>query len=624
MTSDKKERFGRDIITKSELRISKMQICSGVFQNFLESIQPELVKTIALCKPGSFEDCSQCASSGSDAWESFCNVIKNSNLKHIKCLQINKNHFNANDISSLMESLQNRRSLRTLQIPGSKISHEGLIHLRNNLPVNARANIARFNRVTLVTSVHNDNQVHVDIESLLYTQDYELSDDHMQGALSEDLITALLEGDLPPELNGITVTTESFVSKALLRSVGNSKMVTTFKVVGLNDEKFTKYAGDFRDMLANTKTLQTLKLISCKLNDTSIKYLEDGLSHNEAVALKLDDESKEAMRHLSEIVTTCKQLRVLKVRLEDDPDIFFQALTDNQNLRELSIRTTGKMMVLLFQTLPSTSITTLDLSKLYRSEGLGNEGSLVFRDFIHRNKVLTVLKANECGLTDEAFKGITFTNESPLRELSLRENDNVDKGWTELFHGLCSSCITTLDVSVNSLYEEKCYTALKCLLINNKTLTVLRVGNYMSEANDDIVCCIADALSQKCSLRELTICGYTQTMQGWINLFESLYENTTLNTLNCSDAQLAKHKSNNEVAKSVCEMLQHNQGIKNLNISDKLIEGHLKEFAMAYIQRKPVLNLTVGKFEEQLVNEIEQLETDTDNEYNINSDINVY
>ncbi len=177
--------------------------------------------------------------------------------------------------------------------------------------------------------------------------------------------------------------------------------------------------------------------------------------------------------------------------------------------------------------------------------------------------MLTVLRANECCLTDEAFNGITFTHESPLRELSLGENDKVDKGWTELFHGLCSSCITTLVVSGNRLYGEECCTALKRLLINNKTLTVLRVGIYPNyttirvEPESDIGCCIADALSQKCSLRELTICGYTQTMQGWINLFENLYENTTLNTLNCSDAQLPKHKSNNDVAKPVCEMLQN-------------------------------------------------------------------
>ncbi len=130
-----------------------------------------------------------------------------------------------------------------------------------------------------------------------------------------------------------------------------------------------------------------------------------------------------------------------------------------------------------------------------------------------------------------------------------------------------------------------------------------------------MVCCIADALSQNCSLMELTINNYISIILGWTKLFESLHKNTTLNTLNCSKVFV----SNNEVAKSVCEMLIHNQGLQNLNIADKLIEGHLKEFAMAYIQRKTVLNLTVGTLEDKLVKEMEGLETDTDKEYNINN-----
>ncbi len=124
----------------------------------------------------------------------------------------------------------------------------------------------------------------------VYIQDCTPPYQYIQHDLSEDLITALLEEDLPSELHGITVTIESFVSKALLRSVGNNKIITSLTIANLSDDKFTTCAGDFRDMLANTKTLQILKLDSCKLDDTSIKQLEDGLSLNEAVALKLSYE----------------------------------------------------------------------------------------------------------------------------------------------------------------------------------------------------------------------------------------------------------------------------------------------------------------------------------------------
>ena len=253
---------------------------------------------------------------------------------------------------------------------------------------------------------------------------------------------------------------------------------------------------------------------------------------------------------------------------------------------------------------------------MFDSEGLGNEGSLAFKKYIKKSKVLTVLRVHNCGLTDAAFNGITFTKDSPLRELVLNYNTEVKNGWTELFNGLCSSCITTLDISGNSLDGEECCTALKRLLINNKSLTILKIGRQY-EINHGVVCCIADALSQNYSLMELTLTFSSRSsILGWTKLFESVHKNTTLNTLDCSKVDL-QLEPNNEVAKSVCEMLIHNQGLQNLSIADELIEGHLKEFAMAYIQRKTVLNLTVRKLEDDLVKEIEGLETDTDKEYNI-------
>ncbi|XP_064404592.1 uncharacterized protein LOC135349879 [Halichondria panicea] len=607
-------------------------ICSGMLTTIFEVVRPKDLKRVSLDGPKAFEDCPDCSGSGNEAWKSVCNVIQNS--KHIQHIQIHKSQFHLHNISSLLIHLPNKRNLCTIYLHGNKISHNGLIHLRNNLPVNVRAHISISDKVKLAMSVHKDKLVHVDIES---------PDEYIQDDDSEDLFVPfmpLLEGDLPLELHGVTVTTKSFVSKTLLRSIGNSKAVTSLTLANLSNENFTKCSREFQDMLKKTIILQTLELDSCKLNDISIKQLECGLLLNETVALKIEYSwqnswlkalltvrsqnlreldfkkgpalSEERTRQLSEIVTTCKQLRVLKVNLSYNLETFFHALSDNHSLRELSIETTRKMATLLFRTLPSTSVTTLDVSQTLYSGGFGNEGSLAFKKYIHGNKMLTVLRANWCGLTDEALKGIIFTKESPLRELSLSENYEVKQGWTEFFNGLCSSCITTLDVKNNSLNGEECCTALKCLLINNKTLTVLKIGTYQN--NDDVVCCIADALSQNCSLMELTISSYTLSILGWTKLFESLHENTTLVTLNCSRAKLQELEQNNEVAKSVWELLIHNQSLQNLNIADELIEGHLKEFAMAYIQRKTVLNLTVGKLEDELVKEIERLETD---KYNI-------
>ncbi|XP_064407707.1 NACHT, LRR and PYD domains-containing protein 5-like [Halichondria panicea] len=348
MTSDTEAGWAEsEIISKSALQISKMKICSGVIKNFIESVKHKKVKTIVLYKPDSFEDCSLCASSESDVWDSFCNVIKN--CKHIQHLHINKSHINAQDISSLIATLQNKRNLRTLQLEGSKINYKGLIHLRNNLPVNVSVHISISNNMpNLIMYVCNDNHVCVVFKS---------PDEHIEDIESDDLFTVLLEQQLPQELNRVIVTAESFLSKALLRSVGNSKIVASLTLVELN---FTQFAKDCRDMLESTNTLQTLTLDSCELNGTSIKHLEDGLSCNQAaVELKLeysgsDDNfcawhtplaalkvrsqnlhelnierhtlSKERRKKLSKIVTTCKQLRVLKVWFGDNIQKFFSML----------------------------------------------------------------------------------------------------------------------------------------------------------------------------------------------------------------------------------------------------------------------------------------------------------
>ncbi|XP_064390046.1 uncharacterized protein LOC135337956 [Halichondria panicea] len=210
-------------IRKSEIRIDTMQICSGVIQNFFKSVEPKKVRTIALCKPGSFENCSQCSSLGSDAWESFCNVIKNS--EYIQHLQINKNHFHAQDILSLIATFQNKRNLRTLQFPGSKIDNEGLIHLRNNLPLNVRAEISTSYFSNLTMSLRNDNLVYFDIEPRVDTYIYK-DNNHADSLCAILTILPLFwstyhalsptKQRIPHTLTNGTITADSPFSKANL------------------------------------------------------------------------------------------------------------------------------------------------------------------------------------------------------------------------------------------------------------------------------------------------------------------------------------------------------------------------------------------------------------------------
>ena len=112
------------VLSSREMIVSThSKICSGILTKFFEVIRPKVLKRLSLAGPKAFEDCPDCSGSGNEAWESVCNIIKNS--KHLEYLQIHKSQFHLYDIVPLMVAVQNKRNLRTLQIPGNKISHEG-------------------------------------------------------------------------------------------------------------------------------------------------------------------------------------------------------------------------------------------------------------------------------------------------------------------------------------------------------------------------------------------------------------------------------------------------------------------------------------------------------------------
>ena len=287
-------------------------------------------------------------------------------------------------------------------------------------------------------------------------------------------------------------------------------------------------------------------------------------------------------------------------------------------MRKLTIKTIRSMLKLLFQTILSTSITDLKVNCEYESGNSGIETLLAFKQLVNENRVLTVLKVNDCGLTDEAFDGITFKKESPLVKLSITKNgDNItNKGWTHLFNSLCSSHITTLDISGSTdciIIESDCYEALKNLLESNKSLTGLKIGESLLDKNFyDVVSCITEALSNNCYLQELEIFECNSHDLLWTKLFQSIHHNTRLQKLNYHKADEGISKQEREYITSLCEMLKHNKGLKSLIIKDHLIKGNLKEFAKAYIQRQPVLKLTVGSLDIDLLEEIDKIQPNND------------
>ncbi len=92
------------VLSSREMTVpTQSTICSGILTKFVKYIPPDHLKLLSLAGPKAFKDCPDYSGSRNDAWESVCNVIKNS--KHIQHLQIHKSQFHLYDIVPLMAAL---------------------------------------------------------------------------------------------------------------------------------------------------------------------------------------------------------------------------------------------------------------------------------------------------------------------------------------------------------------------------------------------------------------------------------------------------------------------------------------------------------------------------------------
>ena len=329
--------------------------CLGVLK-LLEYCGPKkYIPKLDLDAQEDLKTCSECNTSGHDIWKivvKLCRYV----VEEIQIRNIDLTEFNI--LSSLIESLKYNRTLLQINLTTNSIlSYEDLVCLKTSTQASATVTIEDY----LTLSISNDNNVHINI---------------FGNEESSSLLPHYLEQSLPPELHGVRVTIRGEVCKSVLVLLGKSKIVTSLALQSCD----TKIAKDFQEMLINTQTMQTLTLDNCKPSDTFIKDMKHGLSQNTAVTLtvlsrdtefspdfliespslyELDIQSlhltKEGVSKLSQIIEECKQLKVLKVKLKDDPEAFFNALSGNQSLRELTIKNSSPNNVclkLLFQILP--------------------------------------------------------------------------------------------------------------------------------------------------------------------------------------------------------------------------------------------------------------------------------
>ncbi len=655
------------LISNNQIIISG-KICSGIFQKLLQHIPINCLRQLCitsvpsdqevcsycdsfrattLCKcmqcfrfeqNSALECCPDCGGSEDDAWKSVTNI----DMKHCRKIHIMKTSFSEDQILFLCQKLTDCKNLYLLQMESENnipLNISKLISLQQSTQIRIEINLQ--NALKFSMSTKNDKFVHIEIEKLnnptpWLCKNYQGPEDTALKELSS-ILPSLLEEDLPPDLHGVTVTTISHMSSVLLTSLEKTKTVKHLTLSNLiicnidyylNEHNYYRldylFFSEFKNILENSKTLQTLMIDNCALDNTCAELLKKGLSSNTTISLQNlksihQDHKDWYQKHLiSTTILTCQQVQAIEVNINKNDETFFNALSRNRGLTKLTINTSKDMLPILFQTILSTSITDLKVDCINENGINGIEGSLAFKQLVNENRMLTVLIVNNCELTDEAFDKIKFKKESPLVKLSITEYENTitNKGWTHLFNSLCSSHITTLDISGSAdciIIGSDRYEALKNLLVSNECLTVLIIGEeYYHKSFTDTVSCISEALSQNCYLQELKIIKHCSHDLIWTKIFQSIHHNSTLQKLTCHTPSIAPFSKGKEEITSLCEMLEHNKGLKSLIINDHLIKGHLKEFVKAYIERQPVLNLTVGSLDIALLEEIEKIRPNND------------
>ncbi len=250
-------------ITSNKIIVSTdAKICSGALQTFLQFVPTKCIciTELYIAAPQVFEDCPNCGASGLGSYESVtkkCQYIRHK-------IHISKRHFDKSDISLLIESLKTNRTLHQIKLTsGNILSYKHLTFLNQSTRANVIVEIEDC--LTLSISIKKDNNVYINISNFNKVGSEEPS----------SLFLHLFEQKLPPELQGVIVTADKYMSNTLLTSLGKSTIVTSLTLSRLDSDVFTKFASDFQEMLENTRTLQTLTFHFCELSNTFIKHLED-------------------------------------------------------------------------------------------------------------------------------------------------------------------------------------------------------------------------------------------------------------------------------------------------------------------------------------------------------------
>ena len=357
------------------------------------------------------------------------------------------------------------------------------------------------------------------------------------------------------------------------RALNNSGL----KISKLNVQHLTDQTAEhFAVPLAESQSVQALKLRQCSITSTGAVSILRSLEHNSSLeGLDLSGNSQLAEGDSEALDCTIERMlnvnRTLKVlnlcNCEIDTTVISHiaaGLAHNASLAELNIRggyfrrinITSEGWVHLFKALcNNTSLKKLDIS----GNKLGMEGSVAQAKMLSCNKSLTELYLRLCNIPEAGLREIArgllqntslkkldisgnkpgmegsvalagmLSCNKPLTELNLRSCDIPEGGLREIARGLLqNTSLKKLDISENNLGMEGSV-ALAEMLSCNKSLTELNL--WSCDIPQAGLREIARGLLQNTSLKKLDISGNKLGMEGSVAQAEMLSCNKSLTEL---------------------------------------------------------------------------------------------
>ena len=323
------------------------------------------------------------------------------------------------------------------------------------------------------------------------------------------------------------------------------------KVSKLNVQDLTDRTADhFAVGLAESESVQTLKLKHCSVSSTGAVSIFRSLEHNTSLEeLDLSNKSKLAegdseavgcaIERMLKVNRTLKMLNLSECGFTSELASYFaKGLAQNHSVRKVilhsnNIGSTGTVSI--FKSLEhNTSLEELDLSENWPlAEGDSDAVGCTIERILNVNRTLKVLNLPECGFISElaSYFAKGLAQNHSVRKVILHSNNIGSTGAVSIFKSLeHNTSLEELDLSENWPLAEGDSEAVGCaierILKVNRTLKVLNLSGC--NVTDSIVKHILTALMKNTSLVTFNLGSPTLSGSCAVFLFQQMTTHPTL------------------------------------------------------------------------------------------------